>query len=550
MWPRARRPPPAPPAARHLVAHHHRHAARRSPRRLRQHDRRDAEPRPARARGRDGQHASVHVPLTRPSHVSLFTGLLPGRARHPRQRLAAAWQRACRCSPRSCSSAGFATGGFVSSIVLVAAVGAGRGFDTITTTLRHRRRRCPVPQHHPEARRRHHRRRRSAWLEQQPRAGAPLRVGAPLRPARSLRAARNPTRRATPDARTTARSPGPTSSWAGSTRRSAPAGLRDDTLLVVTSDHGEGLGEHGEAVHGFFVYETTLHVPLIVRGPGVEPGHRAEAVDAHRRRDADGARPARPRATRRRRCPGASLAAALRGASLDDEPTFAESLVPLIHYGWSDLRALRDGRWKYILAPRPELYDLDSDPGELQNLVDSEPAARPRAARRSRAAPARRAGRAARRERRRRRRGAAATCSRSSARSATSAGAGSAVGHASGADPKDKIEEYKIAQHADARRADRPARRPLRRQPRAVPAPVRPRHRQLRGALLRGARAGRPQALARGGRPLRRPRSQKLPAYTAAYLGLADARLAGKAIRPWHSRRSGAGRRRRPTIRG
>jgi superkiller protein 3 len=58
---------------------------------------------------------------------------------------------------------------------------------------------------------------------------------------------------------------------------------------------------------------------------------------------------------------------------MDDEPTFAESLVPLVHYGWSDLRALRDGRWKYILAPRPELYDLQQDPGEAQNLIDKEP---------------------------------------------------------------------------------------------------------------------------------------------------------------------------------
>ena len=59
---------------------------------------------------------------------------------------------------------------------------------------------------------------------------------------------------------------------------------------------------------------------------------------------------------------------------MHDEPSFAESLVPLLHYGWSDLRSVRDGRWKYILAPRPELYDLDRDPGELHNLIDAEPA--------------------------------------------------------------------------------------------------------------------------------------------------------------------------------
>jgi tetratricopeptide (TPR) repeat protein len=59
--------------------------------------------------------------------------------------------------------------------------------------------------------------------------------------------------------------------------------------------------------------------------------------------------------------------------ALDDTPSFAESLTPRIHYGWSDLRSVRDGRWKFILAPKAELYDLSSDPGELHNLIDAEP---------------------------------------------------------------------------------------------------------------------------------------------------------------------------------
>jgi len=60
---------------------------------------------------------------------------------------------------------------------------------------------------------------------------------------------------------------------------------------------------------------------------------------------------------------------ALRDGRMTDEPTFAESLVPLLHYGWSDLHAVRDGRWKYILAPKPELYDLQNDPGETRNIA-------------------------------------------------------------------------------------------------------------------------------------------------------------------------------------
>src|SRR6185503_11742210 len=111
-------------------------------------------------------------------------------------------------------------------------------------------------------------------------------------------------------------------------------------------------------------------VPLLVRGPGIAPGTRlgftASSVDLFPTvLELLGVAP--PPGHR----PGRSLAGPLRGgASLPEAPTYAESLVPLIHYGWSDLRALRDGRWKYIQAPRPELYDLDGDPGELQNLAD------------------------------------------------------------------------------------------------------------------------------------------------------------------------------------
>src|SRR4029450_10290700 len=110
----------------------------------------------------------------------------------------------------------------------------------------------------------------------------------------------------------------------------AASGLRGDTLFVVTSDHGEGLDEHGEAVHGYFVYETTLRVPLVARGPGIPPGGTLNGVS----RTID----VMPTmldllglASRTPKVSGRSLAAALRGAAIDDEPSFAESLVPLVH---------------------------------------------------------------------------------------------------------------------------------------------------------------------------------------------------------------------------
>jgi Flp pilus assembly protein TadD len=148
-------------------------------------------------------------------------------------------------------------------------------------------------------------------------------------------------------------------------------GIRNETLLVVTSDHGEGLGDHGETLHGFFVYQSTLAVPFFLRGPGVAPGTRlrttVQAVDVFPTvLDLLGVAPPAGATF-----DGRSLAAALRGASPPGEPVaYAESLVPLLHFGWSDLRVVREGRWKYIQAPRAELYDLASDPGERTNLAE------------------------------------------------------------------------------------------------------------------------------------------------------------------------------------
>jgi len=126
---------------------------------------------------------------------------------------------------------------------------------------------------------------------------------------------------------------------------------------------------------------------------------------------------------------------------MDDEPLFAESLVPLVHYGWSDLRVLRDGRWKYILAPRPELYDLDRDPGERQNLVDREPV-RARSLRAGLEQRLRREQAAARQPGTTNTSVPADLLEKLGALGYVSPGTAT-TSKASGADPKDKIEEYK-----------------------------------------------------------------------------------------------------------
>ncbi len=151
-------------------------------------------------------------------------------------------------------------------------------------------------------------------------------------------------------------------------------GLLDRSLLVVASDHGESLGEHGEAQHGMFLYEPDVHVPLLMRAPGLVPAgarvkHPVELIDIA------------PTVLRMLKVPalddaqGRSLVARLDGS--DDghaAVAHAETLMPRLEFGWAELRMQRDGRFKYIEAPRPELYDLAEDRAETRNLVTGDAA--------------------------------------------------------------------------------------------------------------------------------------------------------------------------------
>ncbi|MDR3677272.1 MAG: sulfatase-like hydrolase/transferase [Acidobacteriota bacterium] len=144
-------------------------------------------------------------------------------------------------------------------------------------------------------------------------------------------------------------------------------GLFDNTVLAVAGDHGEGLGEHGEKTHGFFVYNSTLHIPLFVRVPGA--GARtiekeASLVDVM------------PTLLQALHLPippsvqGRSLLGDVVGKpSPSASNLYAETYLPLLHFHWSQLRALQSGGLKYIEAPRPELYDTRTDPHESRNLL-------------------------------------------------------------------------------------------------------------------------------------------------------------------------------------
>ena len=138
------------------------------------------------------------------------------------------------------------------------------------------------------------------------------------------------------------------------------------TVTAVLSDHGESLGEHGEHTHGVFLYDSTLRIPFIMAGPGIPAGLRvkqqARTIDfLPTLLEVMGGRA--PRYVE-----GLSLAPVFAGKPVATDISYAETLYPKMNMNWSELRAIRTNRWKYIRAPRPELYDLTSDPGETSNV--------------------------------------------------------------------------------------------------------------------------------------------------------------------------------------
>ena len=147
-------------------------------------------------------------------------------------------------------------------------------------------------------------------------------------------------------------------------------GLFDEAVVVLTADHGEGLGDHGESYHGFFVYDSTVHVPLIVRWPGGVEGGRV-VTDAVSHVDIA------PSLGELLDLPGTgaeqgrSLLPSMQGLAEPDpgRGVYAESFYALDHYGWAPLRSLRTADYKYIETPDPELYALLEDPGELTNIL-------------------------------------------------------------------------------------------------------------------------------------------------------------------------------------
>lgn len=337
------------------------------------------------ARGRVYSEARAHAVMTTPSHLSMLTGTYPHR-HGVRDNGGFRLADDVRTLAELLGEAGFATAGFVSAYPLSADKGLARGFDLYDDVTVDLQRSDELILGLPD-----------------PRAGVGQRPGREaVAAARDWWLAGSDKRRFLfvhvyephapydPPPRHDRWGDPYTGEIAWTDEMLAPlleAVETDDPLVIFTSDHGEALGAHGEPTHGFFAYEPSLRVPLVIAGPGVEPG-----VDLRPARHVDLLPTVAEAVSLRSR--GVELPAGLPGRSLlrpaaqdpeeqdpeerarediredEEQVTYFESLSPYFNMGWAPLRGILRGRYKAIDQPIPELYDLAADPGESRNLAD------------------------------------------------------------------------------------------------------------------------------------------------------------------------------------
>ncbi|HEY7291443.1 MAG TPA: sulfatase-like hydrolase/transferase [Vicinamibacterales bacterium] len=307
--------------------------------------------------------ATSQAPLTGPAHAALLTGVYPARL-GVRDNATTALPPTATTLAEMFKAKGYRTGGFVGAFILGSEYGFGQGFDVFDATF---------PQF------------RTGSKLQAQRVGGDVVADAikwlgtgnqPFFAWVHLYDAHAPYDPPPPFRARFAASPYDGEiAYVDSCIAQLVASLErtghlDRTAVVVVADHGEGLGDHGEAEHGLFLYDSVLHVPLVMRLPdrksaGAVVTRQVRAIDVAptiaslagiAMHDVDGEN---------------VLPLAGNPTAKDPPPSYAETYYPKWHFGWSELRSVRVGDWKYIDAPKPELYDVRADRTERRNVIDT-----------------------------------------------------------------------------------------------------------------------------------------------------------------------------------
>jgi tetratricopeptide (TPR) repeat protein len=312
-------------------------------------------------------NAVSHVPLTLPSHATLMTGLLPPQG-GVRDNTGYVLSDKHATLALELKKDGYATGAAVSTVVLVKSSGISRGFDFFDDDIEAKKAGMSISMI------------QRAGLETEKVSEEWIRAheGSPFFYFLHLYEPHTPYEPVEPY-----RSRYPDNPYDGEIATAdAIVGrfldflkgekIYDGAMVILLSDHGEGLGDHGEDEHGTLLYRATLHVPLMVKLPGGRLGgsrvtRTVGLVDVFPTVAA---------------VVGIPVPEGLSGVSLLEDGgkgagrrIYSETLFPRYHFGWSDLACLTDGQYEYIHAPREELYDYLSDPGEAKNLAAGLPPA-------------------------------------------------------------------------------------------------------------------------------------------------------------------------------
>lgn len=298
----------------------------------------------------------AQTPLTTPSHASILTGLLPARHGIRNNESFSLSESAATLASRL-KAAGYETAAFIGAFPLASRYGLSRGFDVYDDGFL----RDADVQERPAA---DVLRSASAYLESRSGSERPLFVWVHLYDAHTPYDAPEPFRSRFPGD-----GYGAEIAYIDASLGTFFDGIRDLDRFVVSilADHGEALGEHGESTHGALLYESTLHVPWLVRLPGGR--HGGVAIESPVRTvDVAPTMLGLLGAPALEEADGVDLSSCLDGSPCPSNEPYAETEYLHLLLGWSELRSLRRGPLKVIAGARTEVFDLESDPGETRDL--------------------------------------------------------------------------------------------------------------------------------------------------------------------------------------